>query len=154
MKRTIVFTLAIASLTSAAHAQQRSESDGVMAPINRLFEGMRSGDSAMVRSAFAANARLMRAGPNGLGETPIDRFVIAVGTPHDSTWSEPIWDTQIQIDGHLASVWTKYAFFLGARLNHCGIDAFQLYRTSEGWKIFQLTDTQHNEGCEMPPPDR
>jgi hypothetical protein len=51
-------------------------------------------------------------------------------------------------------VWAKYAFFLGDRFSHCGIDAFQLHQTADGWKIFQLTDTQRSEGCEMPPSGR
>ena len=56
----------------------------------------------------------------------------------------------MEIDGNLAQVWTKYAFFLGEDFDHCGVDAFQLFNDGDGWKIFQLVDTRHREGCELP----
>lgn len=71
--------------------------------------------------------------------------------PHDAVWDERIWDTQVRIDGNLASVWTKYAFYLGPQFSHCGIDHFLLFRRAEGWKIIHLADTRRREGCEMPP---
>ena len=34
-----------------------------------------------------------------------------------------------------------------AGLSHCGTDAFQLLRTTEGWRIVALADTYQAEGC-------
>jgi hypothetical protein len=53
----------------------------------------------------------------------------------------------VHVDGGLASVWTEYAFYVGERLNHCGVDAFHLVRTAEGWRIIDLADTRRREGC-------
>ena len=53
----------------------------------------------------------------------------------------------MRIDGPLAVVTVDYTFYAGPRLSHCGIDAFQLFRGPEGWKIFQLTDTRRRTGC-------
>jgi hypothetical protein len=44
-------------------------------------------------------------------------------------------------------VWTEYDFHLGTNFSHCGIDAFQLLKTSAGWKIVALSDTAQREGC-------
>lgn len=125
--------------------------DQVMSVINRVFDAMRAGDSAMLHTAFDSTARLMTATPNELRTGSLDGFLRAVGTPHDAVWDEPIWDWEVQIDGPLAQVWTKYAFYAGDRFSHCGVDAFQLYRRPEGWKIIQLIDTRQQEECEMPP---
>ena len=57
----------------------------------------------------------------------------------------------MRIDDNLATVWNQYAFYLGDTLHHCGVDAFQLFRSSDGWKIIQVSDTQRTEGCEGPP---
>ncbi|MEI2720897.1 MAG: hypothetical protein V9E87_12310 [Gemmatimonadales bacterium] len=62
---------------------------------------------------------------------------------------ERIYDPEIRIDGGLATVWTFYAFFVGERLSHCGVDAFQLARTSEGWKIIALADSRQTTGCSV-----
>ena len=150
MKR-LVMSAALALLAVGPVSGQSSEDD-VMAVINRLFDGMRAGDSSMVRSVFHPRARMGRATDDRLRITDgVDGFVEAVGSPHDEVWDEPIWDYHVRIDGKLAQVWTKYAFFRGETFSHCGVDAFDLYLTSEGWKIFQLVDTMQQEDCEMPP---
>ena len=129
--------------------------DDVMAVVNTLFEGMRKGDSTLVRSVFTKDARLMTAfekeGQPALRIGSIDGFVKAVGTPHEKVWNEAIWDSEVRIDGNLAQVWTKYAFYLGEDFSHCGVDAFQLFKDDNGWRIFQLTDTRQFEDCELPP---
>jgi hypothetical protein len=48
-------------------------------------------------------------------------------------------------------VWTKYAFYRGERLSHCGVDVFELVRRPDGWKIVHLADTQRRGNCWTPP---
>jgi len=151
MKYLLLATLCLISIKS----QAIDPPDEVMAVVNQLFEGMRKGDSTLVRDAFTNDARLMtvfeKEGKPVLRLGSIDRFANAVGTPHDKVWNEPIWDYEIRIDGRLAQVWTKYAFYLDDEFSHCGVDAFQLFNGEDGWKIFQLTDTRQYENCEFPP---
>jgi hypothetical protein len=127
----------------------------VLAVVRRLFDGMRAGDSAIVRTVFDVNARLVSAairdGQPYARVTTAEEFIAAVGRPHDAVWDERIWDTEVRVDGNLASVWTKYAFYLGDRFSHCGVDAFHLVRRAEGWKIVDLADMRRQEGCETPP---
>ena len=132
-----------------------TEIKAVLKVVNRLFDGMRAGDSSMVSSTFYPGATMFtsftnREGQPVLKKGDLQRFLKAVGTPHDEVWDEPIWDTEVRIDGNLAQVWTKYAFYAGDRFSHCGVDAFQLTNTKNGWKIFHLTDTRQKEGCEVP----
>lgn len=42
----------------------------------------------------------------------------------------------------LAMVWNRYVFFIDERLDHCGVDAFTIVRTVEGWKVLHVADTQ------------
>ena len=53
----------------------------------------------------------------------------------------------VQVDGNLASVWVEYSFYIGPRLSHCGVDAFQLARDASGWKIVAIADTRRRLGC-------
>lgn len=150
MHRTAVLLL-IGLLAQPVPVSAQSAEADVMAVITRLFDGMRAGDSAIVRSAFAPEARLMSAfernGVPTLQTGSLDRFVTAVGSPHNEVWDEHIWGTEIRIDDRLATVWTNFAFHLGTTLTHCGVNAFQLFHGTEGWKIVNLIDTRRTEGC-------
>jgi Putative lumazine-binding len=134
--------LATGMTTAAIAPRGDPERQAVLATIHRLFDGMRNGDSAAVRAAFHPSAYLATAlqSPTGpvLRVDTLEAFVRAVGSPHDE---------EVRIDGPLATVWTEYSFFAGARFSHCGVDAFQLARTGEGWRIIALTDTRRREGC-------
>ena len=65
-----------------------------------------------------------------------------IGTPGDT----------VQIEGTLAQIWASYDFHFGQTFSHCGVDAVQLLKTAEGWKIMSLADTFVREGCEHHPP--
>ncbi len=123
----------------------------VLTPVHQLFDAMRKGDSAGVRAAFHPRAFLatavMRQGVPSLEVDTLEAFVQAVGTPHDEVWDERVISEKVEIDGPLASVWTEYAFYAGGKFSHCGVVAFQVARTPEGWRIIVLTDTRRREGC-------
>lgn len=140
--------------TSWCQAQSNDKKE-VEKVVLRLFDGMRAGDSSMVHSVFKDDAEMHtvftdKEGNNQMRKGSLENFLTAVGSPHDVVWDEPVWDMKVEIDGALASVWTKYAFYAGKRFSHCGVDAFQLFKTAEGWKIFQITDTRQKEGCVIP----
>lgn len=122
--------------------------------IIKLFDGMREGDSAKVASVFRKNVRMFssykkKTGEEMLHEGKLSDFLKAIGTPHDEIWDEKIWDTEIQIDGNLAQVWTQYGFYIGEKFSHCGVDAFQLIKENDSWKIMNLIDTRKVAGCEQ-----
>lgn len=137
-------------------AQKGVEEAAVKAVINKLFLGMEKGDSAMVHSTFAKEVSLLTAfrdknnNPKLVRESSIDDFLKAVGTPHPETWYEETWGFVIQIDGDFAQAWCEYAFYVGNKFSHCGIDAFNLFKDQDGWKIVHLADTRRKEGCSIP----
>lgn len=163
MKRITLAALALLALAPAAplRAQQTTDAAAeaeVAAVVRRLFDGMRAGDSTVVRSAFHPTARLMttgvREGQTVVRVDSIDTFVRAVGTPHDVVYDERIDGLEVRVDGPLATAWMRYTFYAGERLSHCGVNAFQLFRAAEGWKVIQITDTRRREGCPELPPTR
>lgn len=140
----------------AEHDMHGSHSDqmAVRATVDALFDAMRAGSGEGVRAVFMDEARLMstgsRQGEPFIRETPIDQFVGAVDYAEEGSWDERIWNVMIHISGNLATAWTPYAFYHDGALSHCGVNAFQMTRTADGWKILQLTDTRQREGCEIP----
>ena len=146
-------TLLIAAMILALGAKPavaQTPEDDVRAVIDKLFDGMRAGDSTMVSSTFYKGALMGRATDQGYRAGSNDRFLNAIGTPHDEVWDERIWDVKIMVDQRLASAWMEYAFYLGDTLHHCGVNSMQLYQTDDGWKIAYLVDTDRGLTCEIP----
>ncbi|HET9332485.1 MAG TPA: nuclear transport factor 2 family protein [Gemmatimonadota bacterium] len=150
----LVLAAAFAAVPAKALCQADEEA-AVMAVVEAMFDAMRAGDSTAFRavlhpSATGASAFVREGEPTLAREASLEGFVQAVGTPHDQVWDERIWDAEVRIDGLLATVWTPYAFYLGEELSHCGVDAFQLFKGQDGWKVFHIADTRRREGCEVP----
>lgn len=151
--RLLVLLLAVLG-AAPLHAQAAPEQQ-VRAVIDRLFDGMRAGDSTAVRSVFHPVARMVTTGTRDavpvLQTSTVDQFVRAVGTPHPARWDERIWNVQIRTRDNLATAWMDYAFFLGDQLSHCGVNAFELFRGPDGWKVIGVSDTRQRQGCTPPP---
>jgi hypothetical protein len=151
--RIVVLALALVGAAAQPAPAQSAEAE-VHGVVQRLFDGMRAGDSTVVRSVFHPDARLVSVGVrNGapmMRSEAIDDFVRAVGSPQDRVWDERIWDVEVRSDGNLATAWMQYAFYLGDTFSHCGVNAFQFFRDTAGWRVIQITDTRRREGCQIP----
>lgn len=148
--------IVVAALSTApghATAQPSSSAEQeVLAVVNRVFDGMRTRDTAAMRSAFDTAAKLVttstRNGQPTIRSTLMTDFIAIIArAPATDTLKETIYDTEVRIDDNLATVWTGYDFHVNSRFSHCGVDAFQLVRTTEGWKIIAIADTQRRDGC-------
>ena len=159
LRRAILSLASLLLLPAIAEAQirvhvespgpDRSEAE-VRDVIDRLFEGMRTADSAKVRSALATGARF--ASVDGRATTPAIKFEspdawIAAIANSGKRWDERLFEVEIRVSGNIAQAWTPYTFYVDGKLRHCGVDAMQLLRDASGWKITQLSDTQVREGC-------
>ncbi|MDX1393144.1 MAG: nuclear transport factor 2 family protein [Gemmatimonadota bacterium] len=146
---------AIAALLGPTTAvSQEDDRAEIMEVIDRLFDGMRENDGEKVGSVFLEGASLIRTeAPDG---SPEPRYMAAATFAQavddaDRPFDEPYWDPIVHIHDHLATVWIKYAFYLGETFSHCGVDAFILARTDDGWRIAALADTSERDNCELPP---
>jgi hypothetical protein len=139
-----------ATIGAQSPAPVPDERDAVLAVVQRLWDGMRTRDTAAVRSVFDSTALLTRVvtrdGVSRVQVLPISGFIEALGRSTE-TWNESMFAPEVRIDGSLATVWTEYDFHLGTQFSHCGVDAFQLLKTSAGWKVVALSDTARREGC-------
>lgn len=139
--------LAMLVCFAAPAAAQKPEAE-VGAVVRRMFDAMRTKDTTAFRATIAADARLIGTGTNPQGQ-PVHRAVgmngfiasIATGPPG---LDERIYDPEVRIDQNLATVWTRYDFFVTGNFSHCGYDAFQLIKTRGVWKIAQIADTRRS----------
>jgi cyanophycinase len=130
--------------------QEVVDQRAVVTAMNRLFEAMRSRDTATIRSLAHPDLRLYVPGVQNdtatLRVSTIEQFMrsIAAATVR---LDERAFDPEVRIDGNLASVWTYYEFRRGEEFSHCGVDAFHFARTSQGWKMIALAYTTRTTGC-------
>ena len=143
--------LSIAALLlspTGAHAQ--SAEAEVRAVIDRMFEALRQQDTTTMRDTFHPDFRLavtsFRDGQPVVRQVGADAFLTSLANAQERL-DEQIADVEVRVHDNLATVWNRYNFYVGDRIDHCGVDAFILVRLPEGWKILQVADTQRSEGC-------
>jgi hypothetical protein len=151
--RATLLLLTLATSARPALAQKAaSETEAIKQTVLTFFDGMRRGDSTLVRRTLAPGAVFHGLGgkpgqPATLETESISGFLKAVGTPHPTVWDERVQFERVLIDANLASVWAPYEFYLGGKFSHCGYDSFQLVKLAEGWKIAHIIDTRRKEKC-------
>lgn len=149
MRRMLLSSAILLLVLAAPAAAQETEEAAVREVIQRLFDGMRSRDTAMIRSTFADQAQFYGLDREGAVrvDTPSAFITSIASAPEGMVLDEVLHDTEVRIDGPLAVVWTYYDFFAGENFSHCGYDAFQLLKVQGEWKIVALADTRRREGC-------
>lgn len=153
MKKTFSFLLLFLGISFAITAQN-AEEKVVQSVVEQLFTGMQKHDSTMIRATFHPTARMQSIGINRktnamalTTEENIDGFVKQIGSlPANVQIEERVLSYEIRIDGNMATAWTPYELYVNGKRQHCGVDAFQLYKTENGWKIIALADTRRK--CE------
>jgi hypothetical protein len=150
MRLLVRSVLVLSCLLVPAAARAQSDSAQVLAVVQRLFDGMRAADSAMVRSTMASIIRFAevneRATPARIESDSVNQWLAGVARSNHR-WDERIHDVRIYVDANLAQVWAPYAFYLDGKISHCGVDAFELLKDPSGWKITQLSDTRRRDNC-------
>ena len=147
-----LFFLSILMTVSFVLNAQTAE-DSVKTTINRFFEGMKKGDTTLIKSTMTEGVifqTIARKKEGGLSVKTEDvaSFIKFVGQPKKDIPDERITFETIKIDGALASVWTPYKFYSGATFSHCGANSFQLVKINNEWKIQYIIDTRRKQGCE------
>lgn len=146
--------LTVALLLLCLYTQAQTAKDSIKNTINQLFLGMKTADTALIKTCFTENAQLQTfarskasQGKLLIKEDKLSDFLQQVGKlPKDSA-DERIQFESILIDGPMASVWTPYEFYFNNKFSHCGVNHFVLARLDGEWKIHFLIDTRRKQGC-------
>lgn len=153
----LLAALLLAALSGAAPLVAQEPTDPseaereVVEVLVRFFDGMRAGDTTAMGATLHPGARLVTTGADQAGApfariTDMSRFLEAIAGA-EGRLDERLYATEVRVDGNLAAVWTEYDLFHDGALSHCGVDAFQLVRTADGWRIIQIADTRRLERC-------
>jgi len=151
--RRAVLLLAALLVPVATAAAQSPDHEAAYAVVTKLFDGMRTRDTASMRMAFAPGASLQSVAASGQVRTDaIDAWIGSVASaPAGVVLDERLGTPVVQVNGNLATVWVEYWFYAGERFSHCGFDAFVLAKTAGTWRILSVADTRQREGCSPAP---
>lgn len=152
---TIAGAIACRTTPRAAPRASGDAEREVVATVERLFAGMRTRDTAALRTLLAPElvvvaARETAGGGTAVRGQTVPDFLRAVASGPDEL-RERIWAPEVRVDGPIATLWAPYDFHRGARFSHCGHDAFHLARSDGRWIVTGLTYTVRTAPCDSAP---
>jgi hypothetical protein len=148
MQAPLLFLLPLCALFSG-DAPSNAQTPGET--VQRLFDAMSVHDANAARQLFTADAMLFSVRPDGTPVAiPYEKWVAQLGASKD-VWLERTWNPTLLEHGPIAVLWAEYDFHLNGKFTHCGIDSFNLLKTTEGWKIAAISDTREVSGCAASP---
>jgi hypothetical protein len=142
---------ALLLLASALFLRAQDDKKEVLSVIDKLFNGMSTADATAIASTMTPDAKLVADNDNKLAAPRTrDDFAQRIGS-NNNHLLERIWNPTVLIRGRIAMVWAEYDLHVAGKFNHCGIDAFTLLKTDEGWKISGIQYTSETQNCKPSP---
>jgi hypothetical protein len=152
--RVLLIALLAAAAAPLFAAGQGGEEAEVLAAVEQFFEGMEAGDADEIREVVFPEGQFFRVriGADGsqFSTSTIQDLMNTVSDP-EVDYLERIWDAEVKVEGPLATVWAPYDFYRDGAFSHCGVDAFNLLKTDEGWKLANAAYTVQTAGCPPSP---
>jgi ketosteroid isomerase-like protein len=149
--RTVALVLLL--IIPVAAVAQEDDEQAVRAHVEALFDAMRASDAEAVAAHFHSEpASLYSVGRTAEGDVRVqvadlEQFAASVGNAPAGLLDEHLGPIEVRVDGDLATAYMPYAFYLGERFSHCGVNAFHLVRTADGWRTIHITDTRRKTDC-------
>ncbi len=158
----VALLLCAASSPGAAQgpAPAAGAHDSIIAVVEEFFAALEARDTAAIRRLFLPDASVHRlflptarsapvehrADSSAIASASLDEFLRRVSIAR-TRLRERIWDPQVLEHRGLAVVWAPYDFRLDDRFSHCGVDAFTLLRSRDGWRFAGMAYTAEPTGC-------
>jgi hypothetical protein len=154
--RLALAVLVVAALPSIPNAQEPAAPDreAIVATVQKFFDTMAARDSSGARSVLMPEGRFYSV-RDGNDQPAVRTFTTAEFLDRLAAQKESVrerfWNPEVRVHGAIAVVWTPYDFWIDGKFSHCGVDAFDLVKTSGGWKIAGGVYTVQREGCPTSP---
>ena len=136
--RVVLITILFAVAPSITQAQSTAERDAVLKTVQAFFDTMTARDVEGARKILIPQGRFhamrMRDGKPDARAFSNEEYFADLQSSRQ-TMRERMWNPEVRIRGLIATVWTPYDFWIDGKFSHCGIDAFDLIKTDEGWKL-------------------
>jgi hypothetical protein len=134
--------------------EERAPREAVLAAVQRFFDTMAERDAAGAAGVVVPSGRFFSARVaegKSVTRSFTNRQYLDELPRRKEDVLERIWEPEVRVHGRIASVWAPYDFWKDGAFSHCGVDAFDLVETPEGWKIAGGVYTVETEGCTPSP---
>ncbi len=136
-------------------APRSPDEEEVLAAVQRFFDTMPARDVEGARSVLDPEGDFVSVRRDETGHRVVRRAPNADYLERlpalNETYLERLWNAEVRIHGPIATVWAPYDFYIDDQFSHCGVDAFQLLKTDDGWMITGGIYTVEQEGCPESP---
>jgi hypothetical protein len=147
------FTFLSLCAVAPLSGQQTDDQKAVLRTIETLFNALKAEDTAGMRAVMHPQGRIIQTGTRDGAPfarvNALNDFLASIGSAKGRGLEERIYNPEIRIDDNLAVAWVYYDFRVAGQITHCGVDAYHVVRTAEGWRILEIVDTQRREGCDQ-----
>ena len=154
MRRISLAVLCFSLAFAARPVSAQTARDSVLATVNEFFRAMTARDTAATRKVELSEgityALRVRPESTTITRGTNERYLAQLAAMKD-TYVERIWNPTVLVHGPIAVVWAPYDLHRNKQFVHCGVDAFTLIRTPEGWRIATTTYTAEPTGCTPSP---
>jgi tetratricopeptide (TPR) repeat protein len=146
----IIIVIGIQFSWTSAH----SEEQHVILAVEQFFKALEMRDAKLARDILMPEGVVYSVRDEGgekvIRATTHQQIIDSFGSSSEKML-ERMWDPKVLIHKEIAVLWTKYDFHRDGKFSHCGVDAFNLIKTPDGWKISGIFYTVEKEGCEESP---
>jgi hypothetical protein len=136
MRVVAIAVITTAMLNSSTVAQSAAERDAVLTTVQAFFDTMTAKDVEGARKILVPQGRFhaMRMRDGDIRSFSNEEYFAQLQS-EKRTFRERMWNPEVRVHGLIATVWTPYDFWIDGKFSHCGIDAFDLIKTKDGWQM-------------------
>ena len=134
--RLVLIIILCAVASPIARAQSAADRDAVLKTVQAFFDTMTAKDVEGARKILAPQGRFhaMRMRDGDIRSFSNEEYFAQLQS-EKRTFRERMWNPEVRVHGPIATVWTPYDFWIDGKFSHCGIDAFDLIKTKDGWQL-------------------
>lgn len=147
-----ILTLSVLILSlSAGILGQKADTSTPGATVDTMFRKMASFEPAAIQALYTPEAKLTAIIKRKDGSSVIkvlsgEEFSKGFAEKHGEL-KEDMYATEVKTYGDLSLVFGRYVFFVDGKISHCGVNAFHLVKTADGWRIVGAASTIEPMGC-------
>jgi len=133
---TFAALLTTAILHAPIAAQTSADHDAILKTVQAFFDTMTAKDVEEARKILMPQGRFhaVRMRDGNIRSFSNEEYLADLQAGKRML-RERMWNPEVRVHGAIATVWTPYDFWIDGKFSHCGIDAFDLVKTDEGWKL-------------------
>ena len=151
--RRVLFIVLFAMMPVTGSTQSATDRDAVLKVVQIFFDTMTARDADGATKILLADARFYALDTRKPKSEPTSftgEDYFARLRKQTQTHRERIWNPEVRVHQSIATLWAPYDFWTDGKFSHCGVDAFDFVKTSDGWKISGGAFTMETK-CEPSP---